>query len=1119
MPIKPFFLASASSLALLAAPAVARASCPQLSLDNQAYTNATAICFVTTSGVVDLTNTNTGMIGGVGDTASTDTTTIDNAGSISSSFSAIRLQGTLTLTNRLGATIFGSRGAINVGPSGLTTIVNDGRIEGIYALDGDHYLDLTNTGVMAGQSFGIDGYTVKATNSGTISGGYFALRAIGDLTLDNSGDIVTDTDPSTNSTAVRAWGGTTVITNSGLIWSDSGYGIHAEVYVKNVSVGSFSLTNSGTIGGDIGVYTASNSLSTVSATIVNSGTISGSSAAISTDGDLTLDNSGWIKSIGNSGDWDGVAAHGVTTKITNSGNIDNFGVYGTGIVADSTDANASLALTNSGRITATFGVSSQVTTTTIDNSGGITGTGGAGVYADSAAANASLALTNGKSGTITGEYGVDSQLVTTTITNSGTITGVYDAGVYAENAAAAASLTVTNNGTITGVSGVSSQVAATTVANSGIMNGTGDSGVFARSALADASLALTNSGTVTGGYEGVNSQLATTTVANSGAMTGTGDSGVFALSALANASLAVTNSGAIAGGYFGVNAQVATTTVDNSGTITGTGAFGTGVYAFSRSADSSLLLTNIGSITSGFGVNAQVATTTIDNAGTIAGAAYFGVGIGAYSSLSGASLVLTNSGTITGNVGVSSMVATTTIDNSGTIAGDQYGINAGSLLTLTNTGLISGGAAAVLLNKDGNSIGLDKGARFDGAIDYAGTTGNTTRFSRGSWILDVANYDAADNTIVTGGSAYVVKGHQIIVADGSAVQAGARSALDITRSLSGLASDALSLSPSSLPIASSSGASSSGGALAYADDNAVDRRFTSAALTGSGQDNAFSGFSNGAVGDAAGNIVWSRVLAGRSVASQDAASADSWMNFVGVAFGGDHRVSDTLRLGGFFGLADSRTETDSNSSLKSKWYYAGLYGSWSPGAAFVEGNLTGGYAENRSERMVTNGLATETASGDYGSTFVSPELALGYRVALQPGTSLTPQLRVRYLGVDAEGYGETGSSADMTVSSHYTGFLEERALAKLQFDNERWSLFTTLGVVALQRVQGSGTDVSLLGIASTVAEGDSNLFGISFGLGGNWKMSDTVSLYGAVNGTALNNNASIDTNVGVKMVF
>ncbi|WP_244661959.1 autotransporter outer membrane beta-barrel domain-containing protein [Mesorhizobium huakuii] len=1102
--MKPFLLASASILALLAAPAVARASCPQLSLSNQTYTNATAICLVSTSGVVDLTNTNTGMIGGVRDTASTDTTTIDNAGSINGS-SAIRLQGTLTLTNRLGATIFGSSGAINVGSGGITTIVNDGRIEGAYALDGDHYLDLTNTGIMAGQAFGIDGYTVKATNSGTISGGYFALRAIGDLTLDNSGDIVTDTDPSTNSTAVRAWGGTTVITNSGRIWTDSGYGIHAEVYIKNTPVGSFSLTNTGTIGGDIGVYTVFNGFTTVGATIVNSGTISGASAAIWTGGDLTLDNSGWISAIGNSGNWNGVAAHGVTTKITNSGNIYNSGVYGTGIVADGTDANTSLALTNSGTITATFGVSSQVVTTTIDNSGSITSTGGAGVYADSPAANASLALTNGKSGTITGEYGVDSLVDKTTIGNSGTITGVYDAGVYAENAAADASLTVTNSGTITGAYGVHSRLATTTIDNSGTISGTfGQAyGVYAEDAAADASLVLTNSGSITGDIGVVS--LATTTIANSGTIAGA-TYGIETYNLVANASLALTNSGTITGPS-GVFSQV-TTTIDNSGTIAGTGGFG--VFAAYAPANASLALTNSGTITNDSGVYSRFATTTISNSGSITGTN--DDAISANSAAANGSLALTNSGTITGLHGVYSLAATTTIDNSGTIAGSDSGIYANGMLALTNSGLISGANAAVLLNSNGNSIGLDKGARFDGVIDYAGTTGNTTRFGRGSWVLDVANYDAADNAIVTAGSAYVVKENQIIVADGSAVQASARSALDITRSLSGIASDALSLSSSSLPVASSSG-----GALAYADDNAVDRAFTSAALTGSGQENAFSGFSNGAVGDAAGNIVWSRVLAGRSVASQDAASAASWMNFVGAAFGGDHRFSDTLRLGGFFGLADSRT--DGNSSLKSKWYYAGLYGSWSPGAAFVEGNVTGGYAKNRSERMVTNGLATETASGDYGSTFVSPELALGYRVALQPGVSLTPQLRVRYLGVDAEGYGETGSSADMTVSSHYTGFLEERALAKLEFDNERWSLSTTLGVVALQRVQGSGTDVSLLGIASTVAEGDSNLFGISFGLGGNWKMTDTVSLYGAINGTALNNNASIDTNVGVKMVF
>lgn len=61
-------------------------------------------------------------------------------------------------------------------------------------------------------------------------------------------------------------GATTVITNSGRIWSESGYGIYAEnVAGKTVPVGFFTLTNNGTIGGNIGVDTASNIFGTVSA--------------------------------------------------------------------------------------------------------------------------------------------------------------------------------------------------------------------------------------------------------------------------------------------------------------------------------------------------------------------------------------------------------------------------------------------------------------------------------------------------------------------------------------------------------------------------------------------------------------------------------------------------------------------------------------------------------------------------------------------------------------------------------------------------------------------------------------------------------------------------------------
>src|SRR5215471_8694596 len=56
----------------------------------------------------------------------------------------------------------------------------------------------------------------------------------------------------------------------------------------------------------------------------------------------------------------------------------------------------------------------------------------------------------------------------------------------------------------------------------------------------------------------------------------------------------------------------------------------------------------------------------------------------------------------------------------------------------------------------------------------------------------------------------------------------------------------------------------------------------------------------------------------------------------------------------------------------------------------------------------------EVATASYGGWFISPEVTYGYRIPVNAIT-VTPRLRVRYVGGQLDGYSESGSMQNLTV--------------------------------------------------------------------------------------------------------
>lgn len=490
---------------------------------------------------------------------------------------------------------------------------------------------------------------------------------------------------------------------------------------------------------------------------------------------------------------------------------------------------------------------------------------------------------------------------------------------------------------------------------------------------------------------------------------------------------------------------------------------------------------------------------------------------------------------------------TASIVNSGTIRGVAkltagYAGSAGPGSFLTNSGLIDGSGQYAAIDITANAPGgrtalnLLPGSRIVGAIlltcdPTAPTAINiTSKPQAGSSVLTFGNPDGTcglgDGSPITVNNAiYVVSGNSIALVDPSSFAVASRNVVDVTGAIQSLAAGRLAN-----PVPAATGGQVSGFAPSgsSAHGMAHDAFAAIPGLATAGHDRALSG--NPTFTAADGTSVWAQGFGGRRIAPEDGSVLRSVNSFYGGALGIDRMVQPRLRLGAYVGGGNVQSDLDANSGRTiTDIGFGALYGRYALNDGFIDFSLLGGGGANATNRRVDNNLAAngiETARASYTSWFVSPELAFGIARPLGGNLTLTPTVRLRYLAAGFGGYHESGSVADMTVSSRLAHYIEERggiAISHVLTGVAQGRLQTTAtaGISALQRAGDSNVNAVLLGQSLTFAvPGQGSLTGFYAGASIDWRHVSGATLFAATEfNTTADASRSITGRGGFRFTF
>jgi mucin-19 len=252
--------------------------------------------------------------------------------------------------------------------------------------------------------------------------------------------------------------------------------------------------------------------------------------------------------------------------------------------------------------------------------------------------------------------------------------------------------------------------------------------------------------------------------------------------------------------------------------------------------------------------------------------------------------------------------------------------------------------------------------------------------------------------------------------------------------------------------------------------------------------------------DGTGWSIWQQVLG--ATAGRDAVSGALGYDTtaLGLVLGADNRLTENILVGGALswgaGWNSGRGDVSGNGNGVNSLALTG-YGGWSTGALTVNGRVAAGFDHYSQHRTMT--YLDERAQAGYDGRHYVIAVEGGYGLPLAGNLTLTPELSLRWLRLEMDGYTETGASADgLTIGSEIADQLQSGLGAKLA-----WNIDTTFGLVVPEFrvawlhdfVTGpSETHAVLSGLGFKTSSVRIAADGIKVGMGLMYHLSDTTSL-------------------------
>jgi outer membrane autotransporter protein len=231
----------------------------------------------------------------------------------------------------------------------------------------------------------------------------------------------------------------------------------------------------------------------------------------------------------------------------------------------------------------------------------------------------------------------------------------------------------------------------------------------------------------------------------------------------------------------------------------------------------------------------------------------------------------------------------------------------------------------------------------------------------------------------------------------------------------------------------------------------------------------------------------------------------------GGAMGVDRIVNSNLRLGAFVGAGGSREAVElSVQSIDAAYVFGGGYGRFDWISQYLDFSLYGGGIDNKSTRQIANNTVAnglEIATARYGGWFISPEVTYGYRIPFNAIT-VTPRLRLRYVGGALDGFSESGSMQNLSVGRRAINDLEERGEVELSTVTGALKASATVGVIGLERLGNPTINTVLLAQnLSFVTPGQASAVGGVLGLRMEYRARSNVALFAAGEGTVMSDRS------------